>query len=106
MFFPFGGGKIVDRVADEIGIDRAVFKTALTEDGVNFAHYKIQLKAAEQMFSTEKERFLFLATGSLRPAVRGLTKLAGKFPGQPEIAQAAKAISYFSELHGIDLEYT
>lgn len=74
MFEFFGGGKIVSRMADELGIERSLFKTALTEEGINFAIYKIEFQAATDAFPNEGDRIAHLARHSINPAYRGLLK--------------------------------
>lgn len=101
MFRLFGGGKIVNRMADELGIERALFKTALTEEGINFAMYKIEFQAAAEAFPKEGDRIAHLARHSINPAYRGLNKIGAKFPGQPQVASGIQALETYARDHGL-----
>ena len=101
MFGLFGGGKIVNRMADELGIERALYKSALTEEGINFAMYKIEFQAAAETFPNEGDRIAHLARHSINPAYRGLNKIAAKFPGQPQVASGIQALETYARDHGL-----
>lgn len=101
MFGLFGGGKIVNRMADELGIERALYKTALTEEGINFAIYKIEFQAAADGFPNEGDRIAHLARHSINPAYRGLNKIAAKFPGQPQVASGIQVLESYAREHGL-----
>lgn len=101
MFGLFGGGKIVNRMADELGIERALYKSALTEEGINFAMYKIEFRAAADAFPNEVDRIAHLARHSINPAYRGLNKIAAKFPGQPQVASGVQSLETYARKHGL-----
>lgn len=101
MFGLFGGGNIVNRMAKELGIERALYKSVLTEEGINFAMYKIEFQAAEDAFPNERDRIAHLARHSINPAYRGLNKIAAKFPGQPQVAAGVQALETYAREHGL-----
>jgi hypothetical protein len=68
FFDLIGGSKIIGLMADELGIEKRLFKTALTEQGVNFAHFKIEHKIRRKLFPNEDEAAIIasLALESIR----------------------------------------
>src|SRR6056297_1854709 len=101
MFGLFGGGKIVNRMADELGIERALYKAALTEEGINFAIYKNEFHAAADGFPNEGDRIAHLARHSINPAYRGLNKIEAKYPGQPQVASGIQVLEKYAREHGL-----
>ena len=101
MFGIIGGGKIVNLMADEIGIDRSILKTALTEEGINFGLYKPLFRAANEACADEQRAIAHLAHHSINDAYKGFNKLATKFPNQPEISEGLAALTAYARLHGL-----
>lgn len=101
MFGLTGGGKIVNRMADELGIERALYKSALTEEGINFAIYKIEYQAAAEAIPNGEDRIAHLARHSINPAYRGLNKIGAKFPGQPQVVSGIQALETYARNHGL-----
>ena len=99
MFYLFGGGKVVGAIADEIGIRRSIFKTALTEERVNFAHIKLQLKVLRQSLPdvSDSELIEVVAPHLINPAYRGLKKLEARFPEEPDISTAMAALVSYAK---------
>ena len=100
--FYFGGGKIVGKIAEEIGIEKKLFKTALTEVHINFAHVKLSYRIYEGM--GEAEALRSLAPEYLQPAFTGLELLARRFPNQPEIERGFSAIIRYKEYRVSELD--
>lgn len=84
-------------MADEIGIDRRVYKTALTQVGVNFAMYKMQFKDMVLIGVSEEDAIKLLAKDSLDAALSGLADLGEKYGTQPEIVAAISGIRKYCE---------
>lgn len=93
--------KFMDRVSDEIGVDRKVFQTALTEMEVNFATY-------EQFFSqwteekNEATRLKKLCMLLIPKARLGAARLTLRFGEQPELETLVfRMIDYQEENFGV-----
>lgn len=97
MFGLFGGFSCVNEMADEIGIERRIFKTALTEVGVNFAHLKGKKKSFILSGKSEMDAIKELVFLSLESASAGLGRLEAKFPNQPDIDRAKASLSRWIE---------
>lgn len=97
----FWGGRMVSRMADELGVERALFKSALTEEGINFAIYKIVYRAAAEAFPNEDDRIAHLARHSINDAYRGLKRIGAKIPEQPQVASGIQALETYAKNHGL-----
>lgn len=71
----------MEKLADEIGVDRKIYKTALTEVGVNFALYEQSYRAFQ---GPKDEAVRNLAAETIEPAAEGALKLLQKFPSEPQ----------------------
>lgn len=99
MFGLFGGFKIMNAIADEIGVDRSIYKAALTEVGVNFGGLKPIFKGMQEEFG-EREACARLGVELLHPAMQGLEAMERKFPREGSIRVAREAVLRFAERQG------
>ena len=88
LFSFFEGPKIAGKISKEIGVDPRIFKTALTEAGVNFAFLKIEYRALVAAQLTEKEAIHELALAHIGSAYNGLKRLEVRFPDETSIKEA------------------
>ena len=95
----FSGGGIIDKMADEIGINRKLLKRALSADGVSFATYKAQMKFAEQTFGDASDQIRHAIVPSLNPAYRGLLRLELRFGATPSISEGIMKLTAYALLH-------
>ncbi|WP_057463948.1 hypothetical protein [Pseudovibrio sp. POLY-S9] len=97
LFKLFGGFSFVKRVADEVGVDRRVFGTALTETGFNYATLRNINESLIEGGYTEQDALQECAQMCLKPALSGLLILEKKFPGQPEIEEAFESVQKYAQ---------
>jgi len=88
----FGGFSVANEVADELGVERKLLKTALTDMRVNFAHLKAMKKMLLQANVDEIKAIKVIAIMSYDSVVDGLANLLIRFPDQPEIIRAQNAL--------------
>jgi len=99
VFNLFGGFKVMNEIADEIGIERRIFKTSLTEARVNFAHFKNMKKVLILGELSEQEAIKELAPMCYDASMRGMQILDSKFPQTPDIERAiASLIRYYERI--------
>ncbi|WP_108813403.1 hypothetical protein [Loktanella sp. Alg231-35] len=90
----FKSSKFMNRLADEIGVDRQIYKSALTEVGTNFANYEAWFRRSSE---PEAEILRELATASCEPAAAGAKRLKVKFPKEQSIDRFLEQISRYNE---------
>lgn len=95
MFGWFGGSKVMNEIADEIGIERKIFKTALTEVQVNFAIIRNLKNQIVESGTPESEAIKELSIMCFDNAHDGLLRLEARFPNQPEINRAKSSLLRF-----------
>jgi hypothetical protein len=86
----------VDRLADEIGVDRKVFASALTEAGVNYAMWMKMYEAAAEDEPEEQERLRIFAMMLIPRAEEGLANLTVRFGQQPQILEVSVKMSHYA----------
>ncbi len=90
----FRSSKFMNRLANEIGVDRSIYKTALTEVGVNFALYEGMY---QQSADSKQATLRNLALLSCEPAVAGAAVLQAKFPEQDGIREFVRQILRYAQ---------
>lgn len=86
----------VDRIADEIGADRKVFASSLTEAGVNYAMWMKMFEQAADDQPDERDRLRSFALMLIPRAEQGLLQMASRFGMQPQIAELASRMEAYS----------
>ncbi|MEO1563936.1 MAG: hypothetical protein AAFR98_10915 [Pseudomonadota bacterium] len=86
----------VDRVADEIGADRKVFASALTEAGVNYAMWMKMFEAAAEEQPDERERMRSFALMLIPRAEQGLALMTSRFGKQAQIIEVSGRLAAYS----------
>lgn len=99
LFFP-KGGKLMNEFADEIGVDRKIYKAALTEVGVNWETQETIFNGIEIDSITRNEKVELLAKGTISAAWKGGVAIDRKFPNQPEMHKYLEAVSQYAAKHG------
>ena len=88
----FRGSKFMNSLADEIGVDRRLYKTALTQAGTNFANYEAWY---DSPVGKRRETIGTMATSSCNPAKVGAQMLKAKFPNEQSIDEFIRLIERY-----------
>lgn len=96
-------GKLMDQLAEEIGVDKKIFKTALTELGINFSNLEQEfeqsaLDGRERGFS-EEVILRRACMGIISYARLGGSQLIVKFGEQPSFEAFMFALIDYQEAH-------
>lgn len=93
----FGGTAVADQIADEVGIERGLLKTALTDVAVNFKNLETEKNLMQSTGFTEVEAIELLALKNATNIFVGLDRLEEKFPNQQEIGTAQRNLNRYIE---------
>lgn len=88
----------INRVADEIGVERGLFKTALTEMKVNFSHYEEYFVSTDQHME-EQLRLKRISMLLILYARLGAAKLAMRFGNRPQIEEFVFKMIEYQQQH-------
>ena len=91
----------MNRVADEIGVERGLFKTSLTEMKVNFSQYE-EYFLSKDLHMEEQVRLKRISMLLILYARLGAAKLAMRFGNQPQIEDFVFKMIEYQQQH-IDL---
>lgn len=91
----FRSQEFMDRLAMEMGVDSRIYKTALTEVGVNFASFEKSFLITKRNFSSEQDCLIDFARSSISLAKDGAIKLQSRFPGEHSIDDFLEALSLY-----------
>lgn len=80
----FSSSRFMSRLADEIGVDRKLYKAALTEVGVNFAYYEAYYNGASKENDARIDILCLLAVQSIPETQAGAAQMLIKFPLEQE----------------------
>lgn len=96
-------GKFMDRLSEEIGVDKKLFKTALTELGINFSNLEQEFEQSaldgRELGFSEEVIVQRACMGIISYARLGGAKLITKFGKQPEIEVFMFAMIDYQETH-------
>lgn len=101
----FGGFDLVKQMANEVGVDRQVFGTALTEVGVNYAFLKIEMHALIDRGMSESEAVRVISLKNVTSVAMGLDKLQLRYPDEPMISSAQNKLQQYLLIRGAGSPY-
>ncbi len=88
----FSSSKFMNRLADEIGVDRRMYKAALTQAGTNFANYEAWYSSP---VGQRSETIGTMATSSCDPAKVGAAMLKAKFPNEESVDEFIRLVEQY-----------
>lgn len=95
--------KFMNRLSQEIGVDKKLFKTALTELGINFSNLKKEFEQStidgRELGFSEEVIMQRACMGIISYARLGGAQLIAKFGEQPEIEAFMFAMIDYQEAH-------
>lgn len=92
VFSMFGGFGLANEMADEIGVERKLYKSALTEVGVNFSRFKHQRAKLIEGGANSTVSLQVLTCMYVQELIDGIQILQNKFPHMSENSEAVSAI--------------